>query len=46
METKFELGDLNLIFQVTEVIQVDDMEDGFRSGSQEIIDISSPDLVH
>ena len=41
MKTKFDL-----IFKVTEVIQGDDMKDGFHSISQEIFDISSPDVVH
>ena len=29
MKTKFETGDLDLILKVTEVIQSDDMKDGF-----------------
>ena len=36
MKTKFEMGDLDLIFKVTEVIQSDNVKDGFLSISQEI----------
>ena len=34
-------GELDLIFKVTKAIQ-----SGFRSISEEIVDVSSPDLVH
>ena len=40
-EDQDELGELNLIFKVTKAIQ-----NGFRPISEEIIDISSRNLVH